>query len=880
MAKSLYSSSSKQVQSSFHDVTLLEAPLLASGQEIVQGDEIQRAEKGPTVRILRFGFDARHEPSTRQWPDLFQECRAKGGQVSAWRVLTKVLPCAKWLAAYDVKRSLKGDVSAGLSVGFMLIPQGMAYARVAGLNSIYGLYTGYLPPIVYSLFGTSRQLAVGPTALVSLLVGEAIRHHADPESTDQAELDRYASLALLLALMCGTIQVAAGMVRLGWTVRFLSHAVVSGFSSGAAIIIGMTQMRYLLGFRFPRSDKFHIMLRDILLNLGKLHHPSIVMGCIAIAFLLTMKHYGKTYKRLRVLRTLGPILSVVISTLVISLSGNPWQIRTIGAIPVGQPSLFVGFPFGYADRLVVNALVVTGAAYLESISVAKTLAAKNAYIVDANQELVDALPRRHIAQKKCPLTDRPTDTWHDIGALRCAMVAAVAVAAAGLGLANVVGSLFSAYPTGGSFSRSAVNNDCGAKTGLAGMIAGMLMLATILYLTPLFEMLPLPILAAIVMSSVVGLVDHEEARFLLKVKEKDFIVWMLAFLGTLFFGIQVGVLVAIVISLGFVINESANAKCEILGRLPGTTVYRNVEQYPDAKTTPGIVVIRFHSHLYFANVAAFRESLRRYERRDNEAYQDGAMAAVVQYVIIDMTSVHAVDSAACHALMEVHQEYQARGVRLALANPSKSIVKALERAGIPDLFGRQWFFVRIYDAVQLCRAEMSRKVDTLSPPAQSTPASPLGGASSSGASTAAAFSSSHGLSTAGPREPRSIPLAGQKVNMMVKGSPVVSFGAHGGTLPMPSPPVNIMVRSPAHSILSQGPHSAPELDQSRHVVLDDLVDDGPEGDVRICERCQGYKTAPGREAPEHLLQHVLLGECICDIDDHERVSLISGNNSP
>ncbi|CAI5503317.1 unnamed protein product [Closterium sp. Naga37s-1] len=767
--------------SSFRDVTLLETPLLKDHPNSGSQNAPRRQNSvGPTVRILRFGFGQSREQSWLSQLNPFASLRFSASLAGTWRLVRDAVPCLDWLLSYDVRRDLKGDMVAGLSVGFMIIPQGMAYARVAGLPSIYGLYTGFVPCLVYSIFGSSRQLALGPTSLVSLLVNEAIKQMADPDSHDPAEQRLYLGLTLLLSLMLGALQLLAGLLRLGWVVRFLSHAVVSGFSSGAAIMLGLMQMRYFLGYT-TRHETIHMILYDIFVNLKTTHVPSLIMGVLALAFLLIMKHLGKRHKRLRILRTMGPILAAAMGTATIYLLRNPWRIRVTGLVPSGLPAAFSAFPWARWRDLVSPALVIASAAYLETIAIAKTLAAKNGYSVDANQELV------------------------------------------ALGLANTVGSCFQAFPTGGSFSRSAVSDDCGAATGMAGVVSVLLVLLTLMFLTPLFQFLPLPVLGAILVSSVCGLVDYEEAAFLLRVDPKDFVVWMLAFCGTLFFGIQTGVMVAVVISLGFVINESANVQCEELGRLPGTTVYRTVQQYPDAKVTPGIAVIKCHSHLYFANVSNLRDVLRRYEgltsrtplpaptpattpirssptatavatpaastrnstpsparsstspsslaRRASDGSLDGrtssfrsggssrgggggsgssggsgdcdveegagagealvspvessareqqggrgaaakgrALGATnvpIEYVIIDMTSVHAVDSAACHALREICLEYQARGVRLALANPSDAVMQRLTRAGIPDLIGRQWFFVRIFDAVQLCKADMA-----------------------------------------------------------------------------------------------------------------------------------------------------------------------------
>ncbi|CAI7796973.1 unnamed protein product [Closterium sp. NIES-54] len=282
--------------SSFRDVTLLETPLLkdhaSSGSQTAPR---RQNSVGPTVRILRFGFGQSREQSWLSQLNPFASLRFSASLAGTWQLVRDAVPCLDWLLSYDVRRDLKGDMVAGLSVGFMIIPQGMAYARVAGLPSIYGLYTGFVPCLVYSIFGSSRQLALGPTSLVSLLVNEAIKQMADPDSHDPAEQRLYLGLTLLLSLMLGALQLLAGLLRLGWVVRFLSHAVVSGFSSGAAIMLGLMQMRYFLGYT-TRHETMHMILYDIFVNLKTTHVPSLVMGVLALAFLLIMKLPASSFR--------------------------------------------------------------------------------------------------------------------------------------------------------------------------------------------------------------------------------------------------------------------------------------------------------------------------------------------------------------------------------------------------------------------------------------------------------------------------------------------------------------------------------------------------------------------------------------------------------
>eukprot|EP00897_Mesotaenium_endlicherianum_P001470 jgi/Mesen1/1350/ME000013S00843 len=258
-----------------------------------------------------------------------------------------------------------------------------------------------------------------------------------------------------------------------------------------------------------------------------------------------------------------------------------------------------------------------------------------------------------------------------------------------------------------SFSRSAVNNEAGARTGLAGAFVGLIMFVTLLFLTPLFVDIPQQcVLGAMIVSAVMGLVDFGEACFLWRVDKKDFLLWMAAFLGTLLAGIEVGVLIAVSMSLAFVIHESANPHMAVLGRLPGTTVYRNIRQYPEARTYRGIVAIRVDAPIYFANISFIKERLRKYELQTHGRPGRSQAGSPVRFVIIEMSPVTYIDSTAAHALKELHDEYRARGIQLALSNPNPKVMTRLAKAGIPDMIGREWYFVRVHDAVQVCISEL------------------------------------------------------------------------------------------------------------------------------------------------------------------------------
>lgn len=400
------------------------------------------------------------------------------------------------------------------------------------------------------------------------------------------------------------------------------------------------------------------------------------MGSIILAILLAMKHLGKSRKYLRFLRAAGPLTGIILGTAFVKMF-HPSSITLVGDIPQGLPNFSVPKNFGHAKSLIPTALLITGVAILESVGIAKALAAKNGYELDSNQELF------------------------------------------GLGVANILGSFFSAYPTTGSFSRSAVNHESGAKTGVSGIITGIIMGCALLFMTPLFTDVPQCALAAIVISAVMGLVDYDEAIFLWRVDKKDFLLWTITTGTTLFLGIEIGVLIGVGASLAFVIHESANPHIAVLGRLPGTTVYRNIQQYPEAYTYHGIVIVRIDSPIYFANISYIKDRLREYELDIDKSTRRGPEVERVYFVIIEMAPVTYIDSSAVQALKDLHHEYKSRDIQIAISNPNREVLLALSRAGIVELIGKEWCFVRVHDAVQVCLQnvqsiyEMPNKPDSL-----------------------------------------------------------------------------------------------------------------------------------------------------------------------
>ncbi|XP_024021523.1 probable sulfate transporter 4.2 isoform X2 [Morus notabilis] len=585
--------------------------------------------------------------STSRPAALFSRWTSKVQSMSWIDWLELLLPCSRWIRTYKWREYLQIDVMAGTTIGVMLVPQAMSYAKLAGLQPIYGLYSGFVPLFVYAIFGSSRQLAVGPVALVSLLVSNVLSGIVDPSD------DLYTEMAILLALMVGILECVMGLLRLGWLIRFISHSVISGFTTASAIVIALSQAKYFLGYDITRSSKIIPLVKSVIEGAHGFLWPPFVMGSIILAILLVMKHLGKSRKYLRFLRAAGPLTGVVVGTTFVKIF-HPSSISLVGDIPQGLPKFSIPKGFGYITSLIPTALLITGVAILESVGIAKALAAKNGYELDSNQELF------------------------------------------GLGVANVFGSFFSAYPS------TAVSHESGAKTGLSGIVTGIIMGCALLFLTPLFKYIPQCALAAIVISAVMGLVDYEEAIFLWRVDKKDFLLWTITATTTLFLGIEFGVLIGVGASLAFVIHESANPHIAVLGRLPGTTVYRNVRQYPEAYTYNGIVIVRVDAPIYFANISYIKDRLREYEADVDRCSRRGPEVERIYFVILEMSPVTYIDSSAVQALKDLHQEYKMRDIQIAISNPNREVLLTLSRAGVVEMIGKEWYFVRVHDAVQVC----------------------------------------------------------------------------------------------------------------------------------------------------------------------------------
>lgn len=566
--------------------------------------------------------------------------------------MSSPLTLAPWLSRYD-RRDFPRDLLAGLTVAVMLVPQGMAYAMLAGMPPVTGLYASTLPLVAYAVMGSSRALAVGPVAIVSLLTFAGISALAEPGGAD------FLALAGILALMVGGLQLGLGLLRGGVLVAFLSHAVVSGFTSAAALVIALSQLHHLLGFPLVAKDPVPILL-EVFRRLGEVHPWTLLLGMASLLLLLTGRRWLP--------RLPMPLVVVVLGTLSVALLGlEQAGVRIVGAVPAGLPR--PALPHAPAEAvwaLFPTALTIAFIGFLESIAVARSLAARDGERVDADRELL------------------------------------------GLGLSNLVAGVLSAFPVTGGFSRSAVNHQAGARSGLASVVTALLVMLTLLALTPLFYHLPQAILAALVVAAVIGLVDLREPFRLWRVRRADGLSLGITFLATFFLGVEPGILVGIGFSLAIFLWRSAFPHVAIMGRLADSEasgacgVWRNVLRHPQARVHPRLVVLRPDASLYFANATWLRDVVER------------ALAARegVRGLVIDLSAVNDVDAVALESLEELMHELGLQGLEVHLAGMKGPVGDVAARAGWRERYAERAFHLTLDRAVAAAEAALARREAT------------------------------------------------------------------------------------------------------------------------------------------------------------------------
>ena len=527
----------------------------------------------------------------------------------------KLLP--DWLKQYQFTW-LAGDVIAGAIVTVMLIPQSLAYAMLAGLPPQAGLYASLLPIFAYALFGSSMTLAVGPVAVASLMTATALAPLAIAGSVD------YAALAVILALLSGVMLFVFGVLRLGFLAYFLSHPVISGFISGSAVVIAIGQLKYIFGINTPRGGII-TTLHGLIVGLPTLNVSTTLLGCGALLFLFfarsylatVLKRIGLSDKIADLSAKLAPMMVVIVATLIVNLGqlDQQAQVSVVGNVPAGLPSLAIpSIQWNDIQALWLPALLISLVGFVESVSVAQSLALKRNQRITPNKELL------------------------------------------GIGAANIASALSGGYPVTGGFARSVVNFSAGANTPGAGVVSAILMAVVVAVATSWFFYLPHAVLAATIIVAVLGLIDFKTLQQSWHYDRADAISLILTFFGVIFLGVEEGIVIGVVMSLAVVVWRSSRPHMAVVGRVLGTEHFRNIDRH-EVELVHGLIALRIDESMYFANAQVLEDKIESLV----------AASSDTRAVLLIMSAVNQLDSTALTMLDELEKNLQAKHISLQFA---------------------------------------------------------------------------------------------------------------------------------------------------------------------------------------------------------------------
>ena len=560
----------------------------------------------------------------------------------------KYLPALTWLKSYQ-GADLKSDTVASIVFTIMVIPQSLAYAMLAGLPAITGLYASILPSILYSLFGTSRSLAVGPVALTSVMTASAVLPFAVSGS------EQYATVAILLAFMSGVFLLVLSLLRLGFLTNLLSHPVISGFISASALLIVIGQLKYLLGIQ-SEGDTLLPLVHSLYLHLNNINFPTFILSLASITSLLLMRRYfstllkslGCSAQAIQLFGKSGPVLVVVAATATVALlSLEKMGVSIIGSVPIKPLGINMeGINWKIVEELLPSAFLISIVGFIGSVSVAQSFAAKRRQDIDPNQELV------------------------------------------GLGLANIGSAMCGAFPVTGGFSRTVLNADCGSKSPMTGIISALLILLTLLFLTPLFYYLPKAILASIISISMLQLVSVQDLRNLWRFSKKEASLLIITFSVVMIEGMETGLIVGVILSILCFLWHTSHPHIAIVGRLPGTEHFRNVQRFT-VETHPSILTVRIDENLFFANARVFEERLQSLVSQNT----------AVKHLILMCTAVNMIDASALQSLEKIVDRLADSDVKLHLSEVKGPVMDRLKDSKLLDNLTGQVFLTQ-YQAIQ------------------------------------------------------------------------------------------------------------------------------------------------------------------------------------
>ncbi|KAH1243268.1 putative sulfate transporter 3.3 [Glycine max] len=571
-----------------------------------------------------------------------------------------VFPILQWGPKYNLKL-FKSDLVSGLTIASLAIPQGISYAKLAN--------SSFVPPLVYAVLGSSKDLAVGPVSIASLVMGSMLRQEVSPT----ADPILFLQLAFTSTLFAGLFQASLGILRLGFIIDFLSKAILIGFMAGAAIIVSLQQLKSLLGItHFTNQMGLIPVMTSVFHNIHEWSWQTILMGICFLVLLLLARHVSIKKPKLFWVSAGAPLMSVIISTLLVfAIKAQNHGISAIGKLQQGinPPSwnmlLFHGSHLG----LVMKTGLITGILSLtEGIAVGRTFAALKNYKVDGNKEMM------------------------------------------AIGFMNVVGSFTSCYVTTGAFSRSAVNNNAGAKTAVSNVVMSVTVMVTLLFLMPLFQYTPNVVLGAIIVTAVIGLIDLPAACNIWKIDKFDFVVMLTAFLGVLFISVQGGLALAVGLSTFKILLQITRPKTVMLGKIPGTDIYRNLDQYKEAVRIPGFLILSIEAPINFANITYLNERTLRWIEEEEEDNIKEQLS--LRFLVLEMSAVSAVDTSGISLFKELKATLEKKG--LVLVNPLAEVIEKLKKADEANDFIRaDNLFLTVGEAVASLSSAMKGQSSTI-----------------------------------------------------------------------------------------------------------------------------------------------------------------------
>ncbi|KNA08828.1 hypothetical protein SOVF_159150 [Spinacia oleracea] len=569
------------------------------------------------------------------------------------------VPIFEWAPRYTFKL-FRADLIAGVTIASLAIPQGISYANLATLPPLIGLYSSLVPPLVYAMMGSSRDLAIGTVAVASLLFTDILGKVVSP--TDNPT--EYLHLAFTATFFAGLIQASLGLLRLGFIVDLLSHATIVGFMGGVATNVCFQQFKGILGLQhFTHKSDIISVLKAIFSQTHLWRWQPAILGCGFLFYMVLARFYSKRKPIYFWISAMAPLTSVILGSLIVYLThAEKHGIQVIGHLKKGlNPPSYRDLAFGSPHlTTAIKTGAITGIiALAEGVAVGRSFALVKNYHIDGNKEML------------------------------------------AFGLMNIVGSTTSCYLTSGIFSKTAVNFNAGCQTVVSNIIMSIGVMLTLLFLIPFFSVTPLVVLSSIIMNAMLGLIKYEQVIHLWKVDKFDFVICICSYVGVVFGSVENGLITAVCLSVVRLLLVVARPKTLVLGNIPNTTSYRSIQHYDFAQRVSGILILQIDGPINFACTNYLRERIMRWVDEEEDRIKSCGEKSL-QYVILDLGAVGSIDTSGISLMEEVQKFIERKGIKLILANPGSEVIKKIHLSNSIKTFGEEHIHLTVAEAVKAC----------------------------------------------------------------------------------------------------------------------------------------------------------------------------------